>query len=865
MSSLKSFSFIVELDSPDALDGSIVGGKVASISELMRQGVQVPYGFAIHVGAYAIFIEPAKTRIAELLADVDPEVPLSAEEASDSIIKLIGSMPTPPELVAEVTKRVAMAPSANLAVRSSATTEDLEDKSFAGLYETFMDPTNAESVLQRIRDVWDSYYSGRAISYRAYQGISHESGLMGILVMEFINADAGGVVFTRDPRDGADQILINVALGLGESVVAGHALSDSFVLTPDGSEISNRNVIDKEWMFTSPSAGELELVPVPSETRSAPSLSDANLLAVAKAATAIKKSSGDDRDIEFAVKDNVVHILQSRPITTGAKKTTEFPVEWDNPEEEKLHWIVGGHEPILPLVIDMALMSAVAGKRSMDAVGEDMGKNDLKKVVNGYLYNAASPRDPEVTKSTLFKHHLKGRRYLEKGTTYYYEEVEPVLLRNLGNLEATRPANDATIPELMANLRRAMGVGADHMNDLHWRAWAGFKASDNKMGSLFSKITGRPEIEVADLVLGLDHMTSRVSKRLIGLAVLVKSDPWLNEVFSTRDYQALFTRGNGFRPALRKFRTRFRSLLKTWGCRNGIGYGSAWKPPDPTWNMQPEIPLDSIGSFARQDPEKQQRDHRKLVEKRKSAIRAVRKKIGRNSNLLKKFEFELFKVTHHTKMMEGHNYLIEQRTYGEYRESINRVGMALVRGEWIDVADDVFYLRLAEMDDAVSSDDYSGLRSSVAQAKAEREENSKLERPDFIGTKPPEKEKDNDKDEPLRGLSEDGLTLHGEASSPGAFTGTARVVITRTSRPPDVKKGSILVTENTGPDWVPVFPLIGALVLDGGDNFQHASLISREYGIPCVIQTKEATSKIADGQMITVDGSAGTVMLNPLV
>jgi pyruvate,water dikinase len=80
-----------------------------------------------------------------------------------------------------------------------------------------------------------------------------------------------------------------------------------------------------------------------------------------------------------------------------------------------------------------------------------------------------------------------------------------------------------------------------------------------------------------------------------------------------------------------------------------------------------------------------------------------------------------------------------------------------------------------------------------------------------------------------------------------------------------VKKGSILVTENTGPDWVPIFPLIGALVLDGGDNFQHASLISREYGIPCVIQTKEATSKIADGQMITVDGSTGTVMLNPLV
>jgi pyruvate,water dikinase len=382
---------------------------------------------------------------------------------------------------------------------------------------------------------------------------------------------------------------------------------------------------------------------------------------------------------------------------------------------------------------------------------------------------------------------------------------------------------------------------------------------------LFAEITGRPQVDVADLTLALDHMTSRLTRRLIGLASLVKSDPWLSEVFNTRDYQQLFATGNESRPAVGRFRTGFRSLLKTWGCRNGIGYGSAWKPPDPTWNMQPEIPLDSIGSFARQEPDQQQRNHGVLVQKRKSAIRDVRKKIGRNSDLRKKFDFELTRVTHHIKMMEEHNYLIEQRSYGEYRESINRVGTALVRGELIDTSDDVFFLRLAQLDDAVSADDYSELRGLIAQAKAEREKNSKLERPDFIGTKPPEKEKKDAKDEQLRGLSEDGLTLHGEASSPGSFTGTARVVLTRTSRPPDVKKGSILVAENTGPDWVPVFPLIGALVLDGGDNFQHASLISREYGIPCVIQTKEATSKIADGQMITVDGTAGTVTLNPLV
>jgi pyruvate,water dikinase len=366
--------------------------------------------------------------------------------------------------------------------------------------------------------------------------------------------------------------------------------------------------------------------------------------------------------------------------------------------------------------------------------------------------------------------------------------------------------------------------------------------------------------------MALDHMTARLTKKLIGLALLVKNDTWLTDVFTFRNYEAIFARGNGKRQAVRVFRTRFRSLLKVWGRRNGIGYGSAWKPTDPTWNMNPEIPLDSIGSFVRQDLDSLRRSHIELVQKRKAAIRAVRKEIGQDKKLRKEFEFELFRVTNRVQMMENHNYLIEQRTFGEYRESINRAGVSLTREGFIDTPDDIFYLGLAQLESAAESDDYSGLRSLVLQAKYEEVENSKLIRPDFLGTKPPDPEKESgDGQEPLRGLSEDGQILQGEPSSAGSFTGTARVVITRTSRPPDIKKGDILVTENTGPDWVPIFPLIGGLILDGGDNFQHASLISREYGIPCVIQSKEATKIIADGQLVTVDGSAGTVTLNPMV
>ena len=857
-------SLIVELDTPAALDPEIVGSKAASVADLVKTGATVPAGFSIPASVFVDFVSPLKTEIANALSNVDIENVTSAFEASSAIFELLNSAPIPTGLLQAIATRIGNEPGA-LAVRSSATAEDLEGASFAGMYDTFLDATDAKSVLGRIRDVWASYYTGRAISYRERQGIPHETGSMSVLVMKLVNADAGGVVFTRDPRDGTDQILINVALGLGEGVVSGEAQADSFTLNSETFEITSRNVLDKAWMFVQGTAGSTDKVPVPAAKRSSPVLSDDQLLATAKAAIVIKEASGDDRDIEFAVVGDSVHILQSRPVTTGTKPETgpAVDVDWDNPGDEKLHWTSGGKTPTLPLVSDYVKMSSIAEKRSVDFTGQYMGRRNLKKWVQGYLYTAESPRDPEELKALGIKHHLMGRRHIKKRSTYFYDVVEPALKKNLTEIEAARPANTASVSVQISYLRRAMQLAADHQSDLHWRCWAGFKTKDD-LGKLFTEITGRPEVESSDLILGIDHMTARLSVRMISLSKLVRSDAWLTEVFETRNYGSLFARGNGSRTAVAKFRSRFRDLLKIWGRRNGIGYGTAWKPTDPSWNMKPEIPLDLIGSYVRQDIDQAGRSRSDLVTRREAAISAVRNKIGRNTKLRKNFEFELYRGTEHIRMMENHNYLIEQCTFGEYREAINRAGESLVREGSIDSANDIFYLTLKKLDDAADNNDYSGLRSLVIRAKEEYVENSKRTPFEYIGTKPPEEKKD-DPEEPFRGLSEDGLTLQGEPSSAGSFTGAARVVITRTSTPPDVRKGEILVTENTGPDWVPVFPLLGGLVLDGGDNFQHASLIAREYGIPCVIQTKDATAKIADGQLIEVNGTAGTVTLNPTV
>jgi pyruvate,water dikinase len=863
---------IVEFSDPRALDPSVVGSKTASIVDLIRNGVTVPPGFSIHASAFNEFTRPVATKITKILESVTVDDASSSFDASDSINELLVSLNLPDGLAIQVAERID-SNAGTSAVRSSATVEDLEGASFAGMYDSFLDAVDAEFVLRRVRDVWASYYTGRAISYRQRMGIPHESGSMAVLVMELVHADAGGVVFTRDPRDGTDQILVNAALGLGEGVVSGKAEADSFTLSSGSFEITRRDILDKERMLVSGKSGSTNRVPVPAAKRSQPALSDAQLVAVAKAASSIKKAAGNDRDIEFAVKDDTVHILQSRPVTTGTQADSKFPVEWDNPADAELHWMPAfthtarNNKPTLPLHIDYRLIAGVSEQRSIDYAASPQARRYLKKIVNGYMYTAEPPHDEQEWKARVSAHERKAFRYLKKGTSYYHEVIEPRLRERLAELERDRPDVRDPLPELIANLRATKQTAADHQSDLHWRGGRGF-GDEGALLKMFGEITGRPEVDAAGLTRGLDHMTSRLVARLISLAALVKSDPWLSDVFEKRNYDAIFAHGAGKRPAVHRFRTRFSRMLETWGRRNGIGYGSAWTPIDPTWNMKPEIPLDSIGSYVRQDLDALTRARRDSKRTRKALIRLVCNKIGTDGKLRKQFDFELFRAAQKTEFMENHNYLIEQCTFGEYRESIHRLGVALTRDGWTDEPDDVFFLRLAQLESAASEGEYSRLHTLVIQAKAEFAENTKLSTPEYLGTKPPDDQADEpagDSDRPPRGLSEDKSTLHGEPSSPGVSTGTARVVISRSSRPPDVKQGDILVTDNAGPDWVPVFPLLGGLILDGGANFQHASLICREYGIPCVIQTKEATKIIADGQLVSVDGSTGKVHLNPVV
>ena len=197
--------------------------------------------------------------------------------------------------------------------------------------------------------------------------------------------------------------------------------------------------------------------------------------------------------------------------------------------------------------------------------------------------------------------------------------------------------------------------------------------------------------------------------------------------------------------------------------------------------------------------------------------------------------------------MEDHNHIMEQGVHGVLREAIHRLGQGLVRTGVLEQPDDILHLSMTEIGVAAGGGGRADLHPLVEERTSLREQRLRLWTPAFLGSGPPPPP------DPRLALTEapayaglEGQLLRGVGASPGRATGRARVASMQPA-PPDVEKGDILVAFNAGPAWTPIFPLLGGLVLDAGAVFQHAALVAREYGIPTVIMTRDATKVIVDG------------------
>jgi pyruvate,water dikinase len=316
---------VLWLDEFGSDDLGLVGGKGASLGEMTAAGLPVPPGFVVTAGTYRRFIE--ETGIDEQLFDavaVDSDDSEALAEAESSAEELILETELPESVREEILAAYDGLDDgeAFVAVRSSATAEDLPDASFAGQQDTYLNVTR-ESLVERVKQCWASLFTQRAIYYRNEQGFDHDAVDIAVVVQRMVAADKSGVMFTSHPSSGEAQIIIEAAWGLGEAVVSGSVSPDNYVFDRETDELVETTVADKKVMMEKDeSTGETVEREVPEDRRNVQVLDESEVEALVELGERAEDHYDEPQDIEWAIVEDEVYMLQSRPITTIADDET---------------------------------------------------------------------------------------------------------------------------------------------------------------------------------------------------------------------------------------------------------------------------------------------------------------------------------------------------------------------------------------------------------------------------------------------------------------------------------------------------------------------------------------------------------------
>ena len=350
-------ALILWFDEVRNTDVPIVGGKNASLGEMIHAGLRVPNGFAVTALSYERFIEETKIskKIYEIIKEsiINPANPKQYELASERIRELIETTPMPKDIeesireaYKQLNKRLNLK-DMFVAVRSSATAEDLPDASFAGQQETYLNVKSPDDLIKKVVKCWSSLFTARAIFYRAEKNFEHDKVFISVGVQKMVNSRAAGVMFTINPVTGdRNEIVIEGTFGLGESVVSGAVNPDNFVVDKSEMTVKARRIAKKTVKYVrDPKSGETVHLDISSEQQSEVCISEEELMALAKLACKIEKHYGKPMDIEWAIDQDLsypdnIFLVQARPETVWSK-TMETPVD-TNEKIESLNIVVKG-------------------------------------------------------------------------------------------------------------------------------------------------------------------------------------------------------------------------------------------------------------------------------------------------------------------------------------------------------------------------------------------------------------------------------------------------------------------------------------------------------------------------------------------
>ena len=798
------------------------GGKGANLGEMVSAGINVPKGFVVTADAYKEFLKINSLEEVfkkELTGSVQDEAELV--KTAKKLRELISKGKLPDTVINEVKNAYEeLGENVRVAVRSSATAEDLPDASFAGQQETYLNVRGVEEVLLRIVDCYASLWGTRAVSYRANQGYNQLSVAIAVVIQTMIESEKAGVLFTVNPvNENREEMQINASYGLGESVVNGSVTADNYIVDKSGTIIS-LTLGTKETQIIYADR-ETKKVEVSVELRGKPALTDDEVRALVQAGNAIEKHYGKPMDVEWAIRGGEVYILQAREITTLR----------DNHDDELVKAFLKGVRvkgytkeryafilekmPFAYRALDYDYMVAINDqtvrlfaeggiKLDTNPRMDDDGIETLPKSKNGVnirIFNIFKlikmMRDYDYCEG-------KCRAFMED----YEKEIEDLKKLDFSKMDV-RECRDFIIYSYELTKRLCY---------------------DRFKYALFPSVLGKDlekavkkadeKYTVFDLYRNLCNKTAVVSREIERIAEEVKKNDVLKkEMIAGGSYETLSNKYPDFRLMTEDFLSK-NGFKSDYNCYC-IDAKTFVEDPDRLINiMKPLVLQENMGKEETEDFEE--------------ILANIEKAYGSKFPKIKR-RIESFRYFHIVR--EESQYLWETLFY-YVREAVKRANLLLLGNE--DFKSGIANLFFKELLETLE-------RGCLSESDKEKIDRRYKNRPLAIKVW-----------EASKGLVFDteGEVLKGVSGSKGVAVGEACLI-----RGPEefykMKRGGILVCHFTDPEWTPLFSLAGAVVADTGSTLSHAAIVAREYGIPAVLGVGYATTKFKDGDQVMVDGDKG--------
>lgn len=864
--------FVLGFEEMDNTQLSLVGGKGLNLGELSGiEGIHVPEGFCIttagyqeatqHNGSYHALLE----RLTTLKADDREQI----GEISREIRRILTEAEIPSGVVTAVTHHLSRLGSEQAyAVRSSATAEDLPRASFAGQQDTYLNIIGIESILQHISKCWASLFTDRAVIYRMQNGFDHRQVYLSVIVQRMVFPQASGILFTADPVTNNRKLLsIDASYGLGEALVSGLVSADCYKVLDQ--EITDKRIAVKKLAIYGLPAGGTETRQIGPGQQQAQTLTEHQILELARIGRRIEAHFGSPQDIEWCLADDTFYIVQSRPITTL------FPVPEAKDQENRAYVSVGHGQMMTDamkplglsfyLLITPAPMRIAGGRLFVDVTShlasparrtiiDTLGKSD--PLIKDALLTIAQREDfiqqlPEVKTASGPGQRIPGTAPAGSGAT---TGSDPAIVMELIK------SSEASVEELKHNIRTKSGSAVFDfiLEDLHElkrvlfnpRSTAVFMAAMDASAWINVKMhEWLGEINAADTLSQSvqNNITSEMGLALLDVADVIRPFPQVID-YLQHTQEEHFMDGLLSLEGGQETRDALNDYLSKYGmrCTGEIDITRT------RWSEKPSILipliLNNIRNFA-PNASRQKFDQglQEALNKEQELLHRL-KQLPDGEHKARETKLRIDLVRNYIGYREYPKYGKISR-YLVYKQAIMKEAEQLVHDGIIHDKEDVFYLYFEELHEVMRTRqlDYR----IINKRKDEYKFYEKLSPPRVITSD----------GEIISGrYQRDHLpagAIAGLPVSSGVIEGRARVIIDMEEA--NLEEGDILVTLFTDPSWTPLFVSLKGLVTEVGGLMTHGAVIAREYGLPAVVGVENATRLIQDGQHIRVNGTHGYI------